>query len=283
MSNQKFDNSIFSNSNETLINFTFPNSKKNTLNLKINSFPHIEIISKESEFFPKNLFILPDCPDILFVIGNKHILNSLSVSIIGTRNSSSLGNEIAYNFSKELSANNIIIVSGMATGIDTKAHLGGTSIAIIGCGFNHIFKPKNIDIINSILDSGGGIISEFFPDTPPQKFTFLNRNRLVAALSNATIVIEAPLKSGALNTADTAYILKKPIFAVPWNLNLKRGEGCNNLIASKATILLSTKQILDFFNSNEYFELRQKTNEIFLKIKKLKKVNTCNSLQLPAS
>lgn len=244
-------------SNNNLINPAFLNSKSQTYTPKIISLPHIEIISKESEFFPKNLLVLPDCPDILFVIGNKNILNNLSVSIIGTRNSSPLGNEIAYNFSKELSSNNIIIVSGMASGIDTQAHLGGQTIAIIACGFNHIFKRKNIQLINNILNSGGAIISEYFPDTPPQKYTFLNRNRLVAAISSATIVIEAPLESGAINTSQIAFNLGKSVFAIPWNIFLKRGEGCNALIANNAKILLSTKQIIDFFSLNKWFTLNR--------------------------
>ena len=246
--------------NKELTNSNFSNSKKHTFNSKNTLSPYIEIISKDSEFFPKNLFILPDCPDIIFVICNKHILNTFSISIVGTRNSSPLGNELSYKFSKELSSNNITIVSGMASGIDTQAHLGGTSIAVIACGFNHIFIPKNIPLIKSILDSGGVIISEYFPDTPPQKYTFLNRNRLVAAISNATLIIEAPLKSGALNTAETAYMLKKPVFAIPWNISLKRGEGCNSLIGSKANILISTKQIIDFFKLHNSFDLKQKNN-----------------------
>lgn len=88
---------------------------------------NIKLIQKNSEYFPKKLYDLPDCPDVLFVLGNEKILNSFSISIIGTRNSSEQGNSIAYNLSKDLSSNNFTIVSGLASGIDSQAHLGTLS------------------------------------------------------------------------------------------------------------------------------------------------------------
>lgn len=267
------------------------------------AFPQIQIISKDSEFFPKSLLVLPDCPEILFVIGNKKILNNFSISIVGTRNSSAFANEIAYNFSKELSLNNITIVSGMATGIDTQAHLGanqdlksiqnhtvsqnsnevikGTTIAIIACGFNHIFASKNISLINSILNSNGAIITEYFPDTPPQKFTFINRNRLIAAISNAIIVIEAPIKSGSLNTAQTAITLNKPVFAIPWNINLTRGQGCNKLIEKGANILINPLQILEYFNINVSKYSNSKFNTSASNHVSKQKLSTCLSRTIP--
>ena len=166
-----------------------------------------KIIPKNSSLFPENLKILPDCPEILFVLGNNKILNNFSISIVGTRNSSEEGNHIAFQLSQNLSRENIIIISGLATGIDTSAHLGaisaGKTIAIVASGFNYISTQKK-DLISQILNSGGAIISEYFPDTPPQKFSFLKRNRLIATLSQATVIIESPEKGGAINTAKTA-------------------------------------------------------------------------------
>lgn len=224
---------------------------KNISSKKLN----IKILAKHSPEFPKNLLALSDCPEILFVLGNEKILNSLSISIVGTRNSSALGNNLALNTAKNLSNNNVIIVSGLASGIDTNAHLGSLSsnnpqtIAIIACGFNHIFSSsKNMHLINDILNNNGTILSEYFPDTPPQKFSFLKRNRLIAAISNATIVVEAPIKSGALNTAQISKSLNKPIFAYPWNIDTFRGEGCNNLIQHGAQLLTNYTQVLNCFN-----------------------------------
>lgn len=225
-------------------------SINNFYNSKTHVFSNFHIIPKESKYFPKNLLSLQDCPDILFVLGNKEILNSFCISIVGTRNSSALGNKIAFDFSKELSNNGITIASGMASGIDTNAHLGALNktIAVIACGFEHIFSKKNNTIIENIINSGGAIISEYFPNTPPQKFTFLDRNRLIAAISEATIIVEAPLKSGALNTVQTAQTLDKPVFSVPWNINLSKGQGCNKLIENGSHILLDSNQILNYFN-----------------------------------
>ena len=223
--------------------------------MKINK--NIKLISKDSKFFPKNLYNLSDCPDVLFVLGNEKILNNFSISIIGTRNSSKLGNEIAFDLANKLAYNNITIVSGMASGIDTQAHTGAlsnpgflanTTIAIIACGFNHIFTSKNKSLIDKIIQNNGAIISEYFPDSPPQNFSFLRRNRLIAAISEALIVIEAPLKSGALNTAQTAKKLSKPVFVIPWNINIIKGQGCNNLLKDSAHILTDYTQILSFFN-----------------------------------
>ena len=215
----------------------------------------VKLITKKSPYFPKKLYDLPDCPEILFVLGNEKILDDFSISIVGTRNSSTTGNDIALDLSNNLSNNNIIIVSGLASGIDTQAHLGALSssnpktIAIIACGFNHLLtNSKNIKLIKKILDNNGAIITEYFPDTPPQKFSFLKRNRLIAAISETTIVIEAPLKSGALNTATTALSLGKKVFAIPWAINTFRGEGCNNLIQNGAHLLTNHTQILTYFN-----------------------------------
>lgn len=223
-------------------------------NLDLEKFK-IKLIFKKSLQFPKQLYNLADCPEMLFVLGNEQILNSFSISIVGTRNSSILGNNIALNLSKNLSNNNIVIVSGLASGIDTQAHLGVLSsnnpktIAIIACGFNHLLaNSKNIKLVKEILNNNGAIISEYFPDTPPQKFSFLKRNRLIAAISDITIVIEAPLKSGALNTAKIALSLNKKVFAIPWNIDTFRGEGCNTLIQNGAQLLTNHTQILTFFN-----------------------------------
>lgn len=245
-----------SNQNITTNSFNSDSFYSDSLLTKL--FPNnltVKLITKKSPYFPKKLCDLPDCPEILFVLGNEKILNKFSISIVGTRNSSAAGNNITLDLSKNLSDNNIIIISGLASGIDTQAHLGALSsnnpktIAIIACGFNHLLSnSKNIKLIKNILNNNGAIITEYFPDTPPQKFSFLKRNRLIAVISDATIVIQAPLKSGALNTAKTALAFGKNVFAIPWNIDTFRGEGCNNLIQNGAHLLTNYTQILKYFN-----------------------------------
>lgn len=219
---------------------------KNIYNLKI------KLLSKDSPYFPKNLLSLSDCPDMLFILGNEKILNNTSVSIVGTRKSSQLGDELAFNISQKLSKQNITIVSGLAKGIDSKAHRGsfnnGKTIGIIAYGFNYLQSSSDMKIVTEILNNGGTIISEYFPDTPPQAFCYLKRNRLVATISFITIVIEAPIKSGALNTAKIALAHNKKVFAIPWNINIQSGEGCNFLIQNKVTLLTNYTQILNALN-----------------------------------
>lgn len=199
----------------------------------------------------------------MFVLGNEKVLNEFSISIVGTRNSSEEGNHIAYQISKNLASNNIVIVSGLASGIDTASHQGaidtGKTIAIIASGFNYI-SSKNFTLLNQILTSGGAIISEHFPDVPPQPFSFLKRNRLIASISKALIVIEAPEKSGALNTAKTAIKLNRPIFVTPWNITSFRGVGSNKLLENGANILTDYTQILKYF-SFPTLDLKSKFND----------------------
>lgn len=235
----------------------------------ISSYP-MKLISKSSPFFPIALNNLTDCPDILFIIGNEKILNQFSIAMVGTRNSSEEGNRISFEFAKNLAQQNIIVVSGLANGIDTHSHLGaissGKTIAILAYGFQYIPSQK-LSLLNEILASGGAVISEYFPDTPPQKFFFLRRNRLIAAISKALIVIQAPEKSGALNTAQIAMQLKKPVFAIPWSINTFRGIGSNNLLQNGAYFLTNVAQVLDYFNISSPISLEAHSEKLTLKKK----------------
>ena len=207
-------------------------------------------ISKDSSDFPSGFLALTDCPSKIYVIGNIELLNTDCISIVGTRYSSDYGNELSYYFAKELSTY-FTIVSGMATGIDQSAHKGsfenGKTIAVLAGGLKKAITSGNEKMILKILEHGGTIVTEYPDDIPPQDFTFLERNRLIAAFSKATIVIEAPIKSGALNTALHVKNLNKPLFAVPWSLNYYKGIGCNNLLKEGAIPLIDASQILSKF------------------------------------
>lgn len=231
---------------------------------KENCLKNIKCITKSSSSFPKGLLDLPDCPKKLFVLGNEEILNNNSISIVGTRNSSALGNRLASNLSKQLSSSGIVIVSGLAHGIDTSAHEAtfnnGITIAVIACGFNNAFNSRNTVLIYNILKNGGAVISEYSSVTHAAKHTFLERNRIIAGLSKATVVIEAPFKSGALNTAKHALSLMRNLFVIPWSLDYSRGYGCNALIKNGATILTNYEQILDLFKINRLVSINNNSN-----------------------
>ena len=217
-----------------------------------NDYP-IKTINIDEPKFPQNLKELNDCPKEIYIIGNENLLNREAISIVGTRHSSSYGNELSYNFANILSKNGFVIVSGLAYGIDQSAHCGaiefGNTIAVIAGGFHATFSSRNYKIIKKILDYGGAIITEYKDNLHPQNFTFLARNRLIAAFSLATIVIEAPIKSGALNTATHVYELNKPLYAIPWSLNYAKGAGCNELLKSMAIPLIDISQILSKFKN----------------------------------
>lgn len=208
----------------------------------------IKVIEKDDAFFPKGLYDLTDCPQRLYVLGDENLLTTYSIAIVGTRSSSSYGNDLARKISEDLSKNSITIISGMADGIDESAHYGalktGKTIAVVAGGFKEILKGSKIKRAISILENNGCIISEYHPDFIVRKGMFLRRNRLIAAIANSTIVIEAPIPSGALNTAHHAKRLNRTIYSVPWNLNYYKGEGCNKLLIDGAKPLINSKQIL---------------------------------------
>ena len=207
-----------------------------------------KIIDQDSEYFPIGLFNLLDCPVRIYALGNESLLKNMSVAIVGTRSCSDFGKSVAKNFSNKISEHGITIISGMADGIDEAAHLGalerGNTIAVVAGGFKEILKGNKLKRAINILEHNGLIISEYHPDYIVRKGMFLQRNRLIAAIASATIIIEAPLESGAINTAYHALRLNRPLYAVPWSLNYSKGEGCNTLFYEGAKPLIDINKVL---------------------------------------
>ena len=144
--------------------------------------------------------------------------------------------------------NGINIVSGLAKGIDTYAHLGGIqgkTIAVLGGGIKNIYPKENIELARKIILLGGCIISEYSPDQKSNRYNFPNRNRIISGLSEGVVVIEAGEKSGALITADFAIEQGKEVFAVPGNIDEVQNIGSNKLIKDGAKIVLSVEEILE--------------------------------------
>ena len=207
-----------------------------------------KIIERENPYFPSGLLSLSNCPLRLYALGDETLLSKISIAIVGTRASSDFGRSLATKVSNELSKYNIVIVSGMADGIDESAHLGsfenGKTIAVVAGGFKETLRGRKLKIAEEILHHNGLIISEYHPDFIVRKAMFLQRNRLIAAISSATAVIEAPIDSGAINTAKHALKLNRPLYVVPWNLNYYKGEGCNLLLSKGAKPLINANQLL---------------------------------------
>jgi DNA processing protein len=211
----------------------------------------IKIISIEDKNYPKNLKKIKNPPKLIYFRGNLPEDKEKLFAIVGTRKCSDYGKTIAFNFAKELSLSNLVIVSGLARGIDTFSHLGalegkGRTIAVLGTGLDEeSFYPKeNLKIAKKILESGGCLISEYPPGQKGTNFTFPKRNRIISGLSLGVLVIEADKDSGALITANFAKLQGKKVFAIPGSIFWKTSKGCHFLIKNGAKLVEEPVEIL---------------------------------------
>ena len=210
---------------------------------------YIKIIKIEDTNYPEHLLQIKNPPKQLYVLGDETLLNKQSIAIIGSRDCTQYGYEQAIYFAKELSKNNICIVSGMAIGIDSAAHIGakseaGKTIAVLGSGFNHIFPEENEELFYEILEEGGCIISEYEPNTEPNSKHFPIRNRIISGLSEGVLVAEAKSRSGSGITARLARNQNKKVYCIPSNVDSKNGVGTGRLIQEGAKLVLSPQDIL---------------------------------------
>lgn len=199
--------------------------------------------------FPENLRNIPKPPKQLYILGNKQILNETSIAIIGSRVCTPEGEKIAKQFASKLSKKGICIISGMAKGIDTSAHLGalkagGKTIAVLGGGFNHIYPEENKNLFWSIIENGGAVISEYRENTKPSSAHFIQRNRIVSGLSMGVLIIEAKHRSGTAITANFARIQGRKIFCIPHSLEQKEGIGTNRQIKNGAKLVTTPEEII---------------------------------------
>ena len=210
---------------------------------------NIDIININDENYPKILKEIYDPPISLYIKGNKNILNNTSVAIIGCRQASQYGIKVAKYFGYNLAKNEVNVVSGLAKGIDSYAHIGsicanGKTIAVIGNGIDTIYPKENINIANKILEKGGTIISEYPLGTKPEKMNFPARNRIISGISKSVIVVEAKEKSGTLLTVDFALEQGRDVYVVPGNINSINSIGTNELLKQGAKIITCYKDII---------------------------------------
>ena len=173
-----------------------------------------------------------------------------TIAVVGSRKPTSYGRAVSAQLVNELARHDVIIVSGLAIGHDSLAHqacldAGGTTVAVIGNGLDNIYPRRNQQLAERIIQHGGAIISEYEPGTPVYPSHFLECNRLISALADVVVVIEAGERSGTLNTASHALAQGKEVMAVPGNINAPLSVGCNRLIAQGAAPVLSAQDILD--------------------------------------
>jgi len=190
---------------------------------------------------------IPDPPLVAHVQGDPRWLNRPAIAIVGTRRATNRGLAVAAGLARALSLRGWVIVSGLAYGIDAAAHqgaldAGGGTVAVMGTGADLIYPRANRSL-HAALAANGCSVTEYPLGTPPLKHHFPARNRLIAALSRAVIVVEAPLNSGALHTANIALEYDREVFAVPGPVDLETSRGCHRLLRDGALLLESSVDV----------------------------------------
>ena len=203
---------------------------------------NIQEIKETDMDYPYLLSEIKDRPKKLYVLGNIEILKRKSIAIVGCRDCSNYGKEIAGKIAYNLAKKNIIIVSGLARGIDTYAHIGtlnakGKTIAVVAHGLDMIYPKENYNLAKMIVRSGGVIVSEQPIGIKPIPENFPKRNRIISGLSTGTIVVEAREKSGSLITANFALEQGRNLYAVPGSIFSINSIGTNNLIKNGAEVI----------------------------------------------
>lgn len=207
------------------------------------------IITVSNTDYPQQLFDLEDPPSILYCRGSGSLNFNNGVAVVGSRNADGYGQAMALELSTSLAEHGLTIVSGLALGIDACAHRGalkggGSTVAVMGCGINICYPSANKKL-SKIIEEHGLIISEYPENFRPLPYNFPYRNRIIAALSRAVVVVQAHYKSGAMITANLAADLGRQVLAVPGPINSQQSEGPLELIANGAGLVRHSLDVMD--------------------------------------
>ena len=189
---------------------------------------------------------------MLYYYGKKALLNLPMIAVVGSRRCTGYGEIQAAAFSQALAEAGVCVVSGMAKGIDSQAHLGalragGATAAVLGCGADVVYPSENRKLYQQIRQEGLAL-SEYPPEIKTERYHFPVRNRIISALGEGLLVISAGKRSGTAYTAGYTEALSRQIFALPYNVNVPSGEGCNEYIRKGAVLTVRPEDILDFYN-----------------------------------
>src|SRR5687768_1775490 len=254
----------------------------------IKGFNDYHIAEKELEFiekfkiktffltdkdYPKRLLNCYDSPTLLFYKGSADLNASKIVAIVGTRTNTEYGKQFTEKLVKDLSEHNITIISGLAFGIDAMAHKaalknGLPTVGVVGHGLNKIYPSDHSGLAKDMIKEGGGILSEFFSGTKPDKHNFPLRNRIVAGISDATVVVETDIKGGSMITGNLANAYNRDVFAVPGRTNDTKSSGCNHLIKyNKAILLTDADELIEVMGWKEKSKTKtKKQKELFIEL-----------------
>ncbi len=209
-------------------------------------------VTRHDPLFPESIRRLPDPPYLLFCIGDAGALTRQSVAVVGTRDPTVYGRRTARGLSEQLAGTGLAIVSGMARGIDAEAHRGallanGLTIGVLGHGIDRVYPPECRDLFLTVRDRGI-LLTEYAPGETPRAGNFPRRNRLITALSDAVLVVEMGLRSGAQHTVNYALDQGKEVLAVPGPVGVPTCEGTNRLLQDGAALITSASDVIEIIH-----------------------------------
>jgi DNA processing protein len=209
-----------------------------------------EIITFDDPLYPYLLKQIYDPPLVIFVQGNKKLLNQSQLAIVGSRSASVNGREMAFQLAQQLAEIGLIVTSGLALGIDAEAHKGAltsdaSTIAVVATGLDKVYPARHRSLAQQIISHHGAIISEFLPGTLPKAGHFPKRNRIISGLSIGVLVVEAALKSGSLITARCALEQNRDVFSIPSTISNPQAKGCHWLIKQGAKLVEEVADIVE--------------------------------------
>lgn len=243
---------------ETIIqNLTEPDWAKVDSDLKWAEQENASILTLDDADYPTLLKGIADAPPVLYVLGQTEILKMPQLAIVGSRNPTHAGTDIAHDFAAYLCSMGMSVTSGMALGIDAAAHKGvqdyiknneheghGFTVAVTGTGLDRVYPARHRELAHSIAENGV-LVSEYAPGTPPLPGNFPRRNRIISGLSMGVLVVEAALQSGSLITARLAIEQGREVFAVPGSIHHPLAKGCHALIRQGAKLVETGEHILE--------------------------------------
>ena len=207
------------------------------------------LVLREDAQYPPLLRQIAHPPHLLYVYGETDLTDRFPVAVVGTRRASAYGLTHTREIAAELAQTGVCVVSGLALGIDAAAHTGaldggGRTVAVLGSALNKPYPQENDPLMRRILESGGSVVSEYAPGTPPSRYSFLQRNRIIAGMCLGTLVTEGPRRSGALNTATRTLENGREVFALPGNVDSPGAQLPNMLISEGARLVTGAADIL---------------------------------------
>jgi DNA processing protein len=231
----------------------------------------IECLFINHKDYPKRLLNCYDSPTLLYYRGNADLNASKIINIIGTRNHTDYGRQITEQLVDELQSQNVLIVSGLAYGIDAIAHKSAvqnnlSTVGVLAHGLDTIYPPQHTGLAKQMV-LNGGLLTEFRKETKPDKHNFPRRNRIVAGMADATIVIETAIKGGSMITAELANGYNRDVFAFPGKVTDAKSAGCNHLIKNNKAILLEdSQQLIETLGWSTKKPKRREQKELFISL-----------------